>query len=124
MMPGVCGVFSLEDPTPQGSSEAGAVSLPTATTSSSLAILGPEQAPPLTPMEEDGHLSDEEDSLTTKLRQLPAILSAKHRDTTNYLGRSSAVSLLKVAITLCSRLAPHSNAGSIFGNAWRRPEVI
>lgn len=124
MMPGVCGTSTMDDSAIYTPSDTGVMSEPTPTTQSSFSVLGADQVPPMTPLPEDGH-SDEEDNITTKLQQLPAITSSKPHDLllTYYLGRSSAVGLYKTAVALCSRLAPHVDTGAIFRAARKRPEV-
>ncbi|VDC05656.1 unnamed protein product [Peniophora sp. CBMAI 1063] len=125
MQPGVCGAYPPDDSMSQASADTGVMPAPATATPDSLSILGPGQAPSLRPVADEGHLSDEEDSLTTKLQQLPAITSAKPQDMSSYLGRSSAAGLLKTAIVLCSRLsAPHAHTGPFFGIARKRPEWL
>ncbi|KZV61667.1 hypothetical protein PENSPDRAFT_618889 [Peniophora sp. CONT] len=122
MMPGVCGTSTPNDSVAYASPNTGTMPTSAGAISNPFSVLGPDQAPPMTPPPQDGHSSDEEDSLTTKLQQLPALTSTKPRDMASFLGKSSAVGLFKTAVALCSQLAPQVNAGTLFGKAQRRPD--
>ncbi|VDC05652.1 unnamed protein product [Peniophora sp. CBMAI 1063] len=127
MMPGVCGTSTLDDPEEDTTSVNSVMPTPPAARSDALSVLRPDHAPPLTPPVEDDHMSDEESSITTKLQQLPTMTSATTPNKSiliNYMGRSSSAALLKTAIALCSRLAPHVDSGSIFERARKRPDWL
>ncbi|VDC05639.1 unnamed protein product [Peniophora sp. CBMAI 1063] len=111
MLPGVCGSHALNDAQPHTSKIPLADVMPafSTSTSGSLAILGPEQAPPTTPLPEDDHSEDEVNSLTTKLQSLPALDAAPPRASVNYLGKSSRAGLLNTVLALCAKLAPSAD---------------
>ena len=127
MMPGVCGMDAAEATgthTPSCSdhtiASASAIFVPSA-----FATLDPEQGLPLTrlPQDEDHYSSDEDSNMTTKLQELSITPQAKPREMESYMGRSSCVSLLRTALALCSKLAPHVDAGTIVLKAANRPAV-
>ncbi|VDC05640.1 unnamed protein product [Peniophora sp. CBMAI 1063] len=123
MLPGVCGTTpsNLTRSYTPSSSDTGVMPAPSVSTPSSFAVLGPDQAPPMTPLPEDDHSDDEMNNITTKLQNLPAIAIAKPRDLTNYLGKSSAAGLLKTAFALCAKLAPNVDATAVFRMMGKRP---
>lgn len=120
-MPGVCGTSTPDESTVHDSS--GVMSTPAAATPNSLAVLGPDQAPSMAPLPDDGHSSGEEDNITMKLHQLPSVAFEMSRSSMSFLGKSSAAGLLKVAITLCTRFAPDVDARVIFQGARKYPSV-
>ncbi|KZV61662.1 hypothetical protein PENSPDRAFT_618879 [Peniophora sp. CONT] len=123
MLPGACGTSpsNVSRAYNSSSSETGVMSAPSVSTPSSFAVLGPEQAPPMTPVPEDDHSSDEGNNITIKLQSLPSVTVTRPRDLTNYLGKSSAAGLIKTAFALCSKLAPNVDTTAVFRMIGRRP---
>ena len=124
-MPGVCGTSSTHVSRAYNAptADTAVMSTPSTSTPGSFSVLGPDQAPPMTPVPEDDHSEDEDNTFSTKLQSLPAVTIAKPRDLTNYLGKSSAAGLLKTAFALCSKLAPNVDTTAVFRMIGKRPSV-